>query len=129
MSAPLGSIRNWSNTQLAEDVNNEDGVSTTKYNERWRRAKACKEEAERRAHEEAERHQAEEQRRVEAERHKAEEQAKRRVSGLWLVMMELMVVDRGGCCITVRQGQGEGIGVAGLPMVCGAQARVQTQAW
>ena len=76
MSTPLGSIVTWSDVQLAEDVNNEDGVSAAKYNERWRRAKACKEEAEQRACEEAERRQAEEQQRVEAERRRAEEQAK-----------------------------------------------------
>ena len=63
--------------QLAENVNNENGVSATKYNERWRRAKARKEEAEQRVREEAEHRQAEEQRRVEAERHRAEEQAKK----------------------------------------------------
>ena len=88
MSTPLGSIRNWSDVQLAEDINDEDSVSTTKYNERQRRAKARKEEVERRAREEAEqiareeaeRRVREEQQRVEAERHKAEEQAKKRVS-------------------------------------------------
>ena len=45
MSAPLGSIKTWSNMQLTEDVNDEDGVSAVKYNERWRQAKARKEEA------------------------------------------------------------------------------------
>ena len=55
MSTPLGSIVTWSDTQLAEDVNDEDGVSAAKYNEQRRRAKARKEEAERRAREEAER--------------------------------------------------------------------------
>ena len=54
MSALLGSIRTWSNVQLAEDVNNEDGISTAKYNERQRQVKACKEEAEQRVWEEAE---------------------------------------------------------------------------
>ena len=73
MSAPLGSIVTWSNAQLAEDVNDEDGVSAAKYNEHWRRAKVHKEEAEQRAREEAEW-------RVEVERRKAEEQAKKRVS-------------------------------------------------
>ena len=75
MSAPTpsGSIRTWSDMQLAEDVNDKDGVSAVKYNERWRRAKVCKEEAEQRASEEAERHQAEEQRRLEAERRAAKE--------------------------------------------------------
>ena len=91
MSAPIGSIKTWSNAQLMEDVNDEDSVSATKYNERQRRAKAHKEEAERRVREETERHQAEEQRRVEAERRRAEEQAKKRVSRLWLVMTELTV--------------------------------------
>ena len=60
MSAPLGSIRNWSDMQLVEDVNDEDDISAVKYNERRRRAKAHKEEAEQRAREEAERRQAEE---------------------------------------------------------------------
>ena len=73
MSAPLGSIVTWSDAQLAEDVNDKDGVSATKYNERRRRAKARKEEAEQRAQEEAEW-------RAEVERRKAEEQAKKRVS-------------------------------------------------
>ena len=77
MSAPLGSIKTWSDMQLAEDENDDDGVSAAKYNEHQRQARVRKEEAERRAHEEAERHQAEEQRRVEAERRRAEEQAKR----------------------------------------------------
>ena len=49
MSAPVGSIKTWSDAQLAEDVNDKDSVSTVKYNERRRRAKARKEEAERRA--------------------------------------------------------------------------------
>ena len=80
MSAPLGSIRNWSNTQLTGGVNNEDSISTVKYNEHWRQAKAHKEEAEWRAYEEVECHQAEEQQRVEVERCRAEEQAKKRVS-------------------------------------------------
>ena len=81
MFAPLGSIRTWSNVQLVEDINDEDGVSAAKYNKHWRQAKACKEEAERRAQEEAEwiaQEEAEqrackEQRRVEVERCKAEE--------------------------------------------------------
>ena len=51
---PLGSIRNWSDTQLAEDVNDEDSISTAKYNECWRQVKACKEEVEWRVWEEAE---------------------------------------------------------------------------
>ena len=55
MSAPVGSIKTWSDAQLTEDVNDKDGVSAAKYNEQQRRAKACKEEAERRAREEAER--------------------------------------------------------------------------
>ena len=61
MSTPLGSIRNWSNAQLVEDMNDKDGISAAKYNEQRRRAKACKEEVEQRACKEAERHQAEEQ--------------------------------------------------------------------
>ena len=123
MSAPLGSIRNWSDVQLMEDVNDKDSVSAAKYNECWRRAKACKEEVEWRVWEEAEWVAQEEvEWRVEVERCKAEEQAKKRVNGLWLVMMELMVVGRGGCCTTVWQGQGEGVGVAGLPMASGPQA-------
>ena len=103
MSTPLGSIRTWSDAQLAEDV------SAAKYNERWRRVKACKEEAERRAREEAERRQAEEQQRLEAERRAAEEQAKRQLSHFWFVMTELMVLGRGGRCATAREGQGEGV--------------------
>ena len=78
----------WSDVQLMEDINDEDGISATKYNKRRRRAKTCKEEAERRAWEEAERiawekaerRAREEQWRMEAERRKAEEQAKKRVS-------------------------------------------------
>ena len=54
MSAPLGSIRTWSNAQLTEDVNDEVSISTTKYNECQRQVKACKEEAEQRVREEAE---------------------------------------------------------------------------
>ena len=57
--------------------------------EEWR---ACKE---------AEHHQVEEQRRVETERQRAKEQAKRQVSYSWLIMMELMVLCRGGHCVTV----------------------------
>ena len=109
MSAPLGSIRTWSDTQLVEDVNNEDGVSTVKYNEHQRRAKVHKEEAERRAHEEVEHCQVEEQQRLEAERRVAEEQAKRHVSHFWFVMTELTVLGGGGCCATARKGQGEGV--------------------
>ena len=118
--------------QLMEDVNNKDSVSTIKYNECRRRAKACKEEAEWRvweeaeqmAWEEAERCQVEEQRRVEAERHRAEEQAKKRVSHFCFVMTELTVSGGGGRCATARKGQGEGVGGAGLQPVCGARARV-----
>ena len=81
MSAPLRSIRTWSDAQLAEDVNNKDDVSAAKYNKRWRRAKAHKEEAEQRAQEEAEWMAREEvEWRVEVERRKAKEQAKKRVS-------------------------------------------------
>ena len=120
MSAPLGSIKTWSDMQLTEDVNNEDGVSAMKYNKCRRQVKACKEEAEQRAGEEAEQMAWEEvERRAEVERHKAEEQAKKRVSHLWLAMMELTVVGRGGRCTTARQGQGEG---AGLPTVSGLRA-------
>ena len=54
MSAPLGSIRNWSDVQLTEDVNDKDSVSAVKYNEHWRRAKAHKKEAEQRVCKEAE---------------------------------------------------------------------------
>ena len=81
MSAPVGSIRTWSDAQLAEDINDKDGVSAAKYNECRRRAKVRKEEAERRAQEEAERMAREEaERRAEVERRKAKEQAKKRVS-------------------------------------------------
>ena len=81
MSAPLGSIRTWSNMQLTEDVNNEDCVSGTKYNEHWRQVKVCKEEVEWRVWEEAEwMAQEEAERRAEVERHKVKEQAKKRVS-------------------------------------------------
>ena len=124
MSAPLGSIVTWSDAQLMEDVNDEDGVSAMKYNERWRRAKARKKEAEWRAREEVEHCQVEEQWRVEAERCRAEEQAKKCVSHFCFVMMELTVSGGGGCCTTVQKGQGEGVGGAGLQPVCGARARV-----
>ena len=80
MSAPLGSIQNWSDVQLTEDVNDEDGVSATKYNECQRRVKVHKEEAEQRVHKEAECRQAEEQWRLEAERCRAKEQAKKCIS-------------------------------------------------
>ena len=81
MSTPLGSIMTWSDAQLTEDVNDEDGVSAVKYNKRRRRAKVRKEEVEWRVREEAERMAREEaERRAEVERHKAEEQAKKRVS-------------------------------------------------
>ena len=122
MSTPLGSIKTWSDVQLVEDKNDDDGMSTAKYNECQRRARARKEEAERRAREEAECCQAEEQRRVEAERRRAEEQAKRHVSHFCFVVMELMVLGRGGRCTTVRKGQGEGVGAAGVQPVCGAWA-------
>ena len=49
MSAPLGSIMTWSDVQLVEDINDEDGVSTMKYNECRRRVKVRKEEVEQRA--------------------------------------------------------------------------------
>ena len=81
MSAPLGSIRTWSDVQLVEDVNNEDGISVMKYNERWRRVKAYKEQVEQRVWEEAEQMAQEKMEwRVEVERRKAEEQTKKRVS-------------------------------------------------
>ena len=81
MSAPLSSIRNWSNMQLMEDVNDKDSISAAKYNEHQRQAKECKEEAEQRAQEEAEQMVWEEtEQRVEVERRKAKEQAKKRVS-------------------------------------------------
>ena len=71
----------WSDVQLMEDINDKDGVSAIKYNERWRRAKVHKEEAEQRVWEEAEQMAQEEmERRVEVERCKAKEQAKKRVS-------------------------------------------------
>ena len=122
----------WSDVQLAEDVNDKDGVSAAKYNEWRRRAKACKEEAERRVHkevewracEEAERRQVEEQWRVEAERCRAEEQAKKRVSHFCFVTTELTVSGRGGRCATARKGQGKGVRGAGLQLVCGVRARV-----
>ena len=95
--------------QLVEDINDEDGVSAAKYNEHQRRAKARKEEVERRVHKEVERCQVEEQRRLEAERRAAEEQAKRRVSHFWFVMTELTVLGGGGHCTTAREGQGEGV--------------------
>ena len=125
MSTPLGSIRTWSDVQLVEDVNNEDGISTVKYNERWRQVKACKEEVEWRAWEEAEQmvweeaeqRACEEQWRVEVERHRAEEQAKKCVSCFWFVMMELMVLDGGGRCATVWKGQGESVGATGVQPV------------
>ena len=81
MSTPLGSIRTWSDTQLTEDVNDEDGVNATKYNECQRQVKVCKEEAEWRAQKEAEQMAQEEvEQRAEVERCKAEEQARKRVS-------------------------------------------------
>ena len=121
MSAPLGSIVTWSDAQLAEDVNDEDGISAMKYNEWRRQAKACKEEAER--------CQAEEQQRVEMERRRAKEQAKKCVSHFCFVMTELTVSGRGGCCATARKGQGKGVRGTGLQPVCGARARVRTRAW
>ena len=87
--------------------------------------KACKEEVEWRAWEEAEWMAWEEvERRAEVERCKAEEQAKKRISGLWLVMMELTVVGGGGCRTTVQQRQGEGVGAARVQPVHEAWARV-----
>ena len=124
MSTPLGSIKTWSDVQLMEDMNDKDSISAVKYNECQRQAKACKEEVEWRACEEVECRQAEEQRRLEAERRRDEEQAKKCVSHLWFVMMELMVLGKGGCCATVRKGQGEGVGGTRLPTVPGPWARV-----
>ena len=98
--------------QLTEDKNDNDGMSTDKYNEHWRQARVCKEEVEQRACEKAERCQAEEQQRVEAEKHRAEEQAKRWVGYSWLIMMELTVLGRGGRCPTAWKGQGEGVRAA-----------------
>ena len=40
MSAPIDNIKNWSDAQLAEDENDNNGVSAAKYNEHQRRAKA-----------------------------------------------------------------------------------------
>ena len=122
MSAPVGSIKTWSDAQLAEDV------SAAKYNKRRRRAKTRKEEAERRACEEAECRQAEKQRRLEVERRAAEEQAKRRVSYFWFGMMELMVLGGGGRCTTAWEGQGQGVGAARVQPVRGAWAQVRTRA-
>ena len=51
---------------------------------------------------------------MEAERCRAEEQAKKCISHFWLVIMELTVVDRGGHCATVQQGQCEGIGATSV---------------
>ena len=80
MSTSLGSIRTWSNAQLTEDVNNEDGISAAKYNKCQRWAKVYKEEAEQRVWEEAEQMAWEEaKQRVEVEKSKAKEQAKKRV--------------------------------------------------
>ena len=53
-AAPIDNIKNWSNVQLMEDENNDNSVSTAKYNECWRWIKAHKEEVEWRAWEEAE---------------------------------------------------------------------------
>ena len=114
MSAPLGSIHNWSNMQLVEDVNNEDSVSATKYNKCQRRVKACKEEVQ---------HcQTEEQQRLEVERHRAKEQAKKCVSHFWFIMMELTVLGGGGRCATAWKRQGQGGGAASVQLVCGAWA-------
>ena len=87
--------------QLIEDENDDDSVSAIKYNECQRQARTHKEEVEWRVHKEAKYHQAEEQQRVEAERCRAKEQAKKCISHFWLVMIELMVLDGGGCCATV----------------------------
>ena len=126
MSTPLGSIKTWSDVQLVEDENDDDGVSAAKYNEHQRQARARKEEAERRVREEAECRQAEEQRRVEAERRRAEEQAKRHVSHFCFVVTELTVLGRGGRCATVQKGQEQGRGAASVQPVCRVWAGVQT---
>ena len=122
MSAPLGSIRTWSDVQLTEDVNDEDGVSAVKYNEHQRQVKTHKEEVEQRACKEAECHQVSEQQRLEAERHMAKEQAKRHISHFWFVMTELTVLDGGGRYTTAQKGQGEGVGAARVQPVHGAWA-------
>ena len=54
MFTPLRSITTWSNTQLMENENNKDSVSTTKYNKQRRYAKVWKEEVEQRVCEEVE---------------------------------------------------------------------------
>ena len=110
--------------QLVEDINDKDGVSTVKYNKCWRQAKVHKEKMEQRVHEEAECHQAAEQWRLKVERCRAEEQAKKHISCLWFVMMELTVVDGGGHCIIAWQGQGKSVGVARVQLVHGAWAQV-----
>ena len=104
MSAPLGSIRNWSDVQLTEDMNDEDDISVVKYNEHWRRVETWKEEVEQRACKEVEHRQVEEQWRLEAERQRAKKQAKKCVSRFWFVMTELTVLGRGGCCTKVWKG-------------------------
>ena len=61
MATLINNIKHWSDAQLMEDKNNDDGMSTAKYNEHQRQVKAHKEEVEQRAHEEAEHCQVEEQ--------------------------------------------------------------------
>ena len=46
MSTSIDNIKNWSDVQLVEDENDNNGVSTAKYNKCQRQARACKEEAE-----------------------------------------------------------------------------------
>ena len=83
----------------------------------------CKEEVEQRVWEEAEwMVQEEAEQRAEVERRKTKEQAKKRVSGLWLAMMELTVVGAGGRCTTAQQGQGKGIGATRVQLVRGVWA-------
>ena len=108
MAALIDNIKHWSNTQLVENENNDNGMNATKYNKHWRQVRTHK-ETEWRVCEEAECHQVEEQWRMETERHRAEEQAKKWVSYSWLIVMELMVLGGGGRCITAWQRQKEGI--------------------
>ena len=84
--------------------------------------RAYKEKAEWRAHEKVECCQAEEQQRVEAERCRAKEQAKKWVSYILLIMIQLTVLGEGGCCATVQQGQGQGIRATSVQLVCRAWA-------
>ena len=122
MSATIDNIKNWSDMQLVEDKNDNDGISVAKYNKCCRRVRACKKEVEQRAHKEVECHQAEEQQSVEVERCRAEEQAKKYVTHLWLIMTKLTVVGGEGCYATAWQGQGKGVRDTRLPAVPGPWA-------